>query len=80
MHGSPPTEGPILTTDQACVLRAAAVDACEMIVEKAHELNEPCWLKDIELPKLDMWLWSIAKDRADYRRLERFVLRDTVFF
>lgn len=78
--GSPPTEGPTLTTDQAYILRAAAVNACELIVEKAHALNEPSWLNDIQLPKLDMWLWSVAKDRPDYRRLERFVLRDSVFF
>ncbi|KIK68824.1 hypothetical protein GYMLUDRAFT_236727 [Collybiopsis luxurians FD-317 M1] len=77
---SPPTEGPILSTDQAYILRAAAVDACEMIIEKAHELNNPEWLKNIQLPELDMWLWSIAKDRSDYRKLERFVLRDTIFF
>ncbi|KAF5389365.1 hypothetical protein D9757_004379 [Collybiopsis confluens] len=75
-----PTEGPCLTTDKACILRAAAVDACEMIIEHAHETDEPEWLKDIRLPELDMWLWSVAKDRADYRKLERFVLRDTVFF
>ncbi|KAH7875144.1 uncharacterized protein C8R40DRAFT_1105112 [Lentinula edodes] len=80
LSGSPPNEGPVLTTDQACILRAAAVDACEMIVEKARELNEPSWRKNIQLTELDMWLWSIAKDRADYRRLERFVLRDTIFF
>ncbi|KAJ3886810.1 hypothetical protein GG344DRAFT_56815 [Lentinula edodes] len=80
LSGSPPNEGPVLTTDQACILRAAAVDACEMIVERARELNEPSWRKNIQLTELDMWLWSIAKDRADYRRLERFVLRDTVFF
>ncbi|KAF9071021.1 hypothetical protein BDP27DRAFT_1322650 [Rhodocollybia butyracea] len=77
---SVPTEGPILTTDQACILRAAAVDACEMIVEKAHELNEPPWLQNMRLPELDMWLWSVAKDRTDYRKLERFVLKNTVFF
>ncbi|KAJ3864091.1 hypothetical protein EV359DRAFT_81765 [Lentinula novae-zelandiae] len=80
LSGSLPNEGPVLTTDQACILRAAAVDACEMIVEKARELNEPSWRKNIQLTELDMWLWSIAKDRADYRRLKRFVLRDTVFF
>ncbi|KAJ3713404.1 hypothetical protein C8R42DRAFT_684991 [Lentinula raphanica] len=78
--GTPPNEGPTVTTDQAYLLRAAAVDACEMIVQKARELDEPSWLKDFRSTALDMWLWSIAKDRADYRRLGRFVLRDTVFF
>lgn len=82
----PPKEGPVLTSDQAYILRAAAVDACGKIVEYAHQLDEPSlpdgqkWIKDITLPELDVWLWAVAKDRPDYRELERFVLRDTVFF
>ena len=79
----PPIDGPTLSTEQAYILRAAAVDACEMIIEVAHSLDSaqvPNWFKDIKLPDLDMWLWSVAKDRSDYRRLPRFVLRDTVMF
>lgn len=82
----PPKEGPVLTSDQAYILRAAAVDACEKIVGYAHQLDEASlqdsqkWIKDITLPELDVWLWAVAKDRSDYRELERFVLRDTVFF
>lgn len=83
-----PKEGPVLTSHQAFILRAAAIDACELIVETAHTLtssslpsdNSLLWIKDITLPDLDMWIWAVAKDRADYRALERFVLRDTVFF
>lgn len=81
-----PKEGPILTPDQAYILRAAAVDACEKIVEYVHQLDKTSlsdgqeWIKDITLPELDIWLWAVAKDRSDYRNLERFVLRDTVFF
>lgn len=77
-----PKDGPVLATNQAYILRAAAIDACELITEVAHTLNEPSleWLRDIQLPSLDMWIWAVAKDRADYRQLERFVLRDTVFF
>jgi hypothetical protein len=83
-----PKEGPVLTSHQAFVLRAAAIDACELIVETAHTLTSDSlppddslsWIKDITLPNLDMWIWAVAKDRADYRALERFVLRDTVFF
>ena len=82
----PPKEGPVLTLDQAYILRAAAVDACEKIAEYARELDEARlqdgqkWIKDITLPELDMWLWAVAKERSDYRELERFVLHDTVFF
>ncbi|KAG8213761.1 hypothetical protein J3R82DRAFT_10470 [Butyriboletus roseoflavus] len=81
-----PKDGPVVTSDQAYILRAAAVDACEKIVEHAHRLDETSlsdgqkWIKDIKLPELDVWLWAVAKDRSDYRELGRFVLRDTVFF
>lgn len=81
-----PKEGPVLTSDQAYILRGAAVDACEKIIEYAHQLDgaslsdDHKWIKDITLPELDVWLWAVAKDRSDYRELERFVLRDTVFF
>ncbi|KAF9467261.1 hypothetical protein BDZ94DRAFT_1248929 [Collybia nuda] len=83
-----PKEGPVLTSHQAYILRAAAIDACELIVEEAQNLssntlpsdNTLYWIREITLPDLDMWIWAVAKDRADYRALERFVLRDTVFF
>lgn len=73
-----PKDGPVLSTDQAYILRAAAIDACELITETAHKLSESAIT--VDLPSLDMWLWAVAKDRADYRQLERFVLRDTIFF
>jgi len=82
----PLKEGPILTKEQSYILRAAALDACERIVEVARSLAEDAlpmeqyWIKSITLPELDLWLWAVAKDRTDYRELERFVQRDTVFF
>ncbi|KAG8917417.1 hypothetical protein FRC02_003129 [Tulasnella sp. 418] len=82
----PPVEGPILTHSQAYILRAAAVDACELIIEAARNLPESPEDSEIErirkmtLPELDGWLWSVAKERADYRDLVRFVERPTVFF
>lgn len=81
-----PIEGPVLTVDQAFVLRAAAIDACELIIDIARSLDtselaeDLAWIKDITLPQLDIWLWAVAKDRPDYRKLQRFVLRDTIFF
>jgi hypothetical protein len=82
---STPPEGPILTVDQSYILRAAAIHACEQIITVARssetDLSETLqWITDITLPQLDMWLWSVAKDRPDYRRLERFVMKNTVFF
>ncbi|KAI0633658.1 hypothetical protein C8Q77DRAFT_1217987 [Trametes polyzona] len=81
-----PKEGPLLTVEQAYVLRAAAIDACELIVEQAKTLDTSgvegdfSWLKDITLPELDAWIWAVAKDRPDYRKLERFALRNTPYF
>lgn len=89
-----PVEGPTPTPEQAYVLRAAAIEACERIVARAHAMGSdaassgqqqrepppPPWLKDVTLPDLDVWLWAIAKDRADYRALPRFALRNTPFF
>jgi hypothetical protein len=80
-----PPEGPTLTVDQSYILRAAAIHACKLIVDVARspdiELPENLgWIRDITLPLLDMWLWSVAKDRPDYRQLERFSLKNTVFF
>lgn len=82
-NGCTPTEpleeGPILTPAQAYILRAAAIDACEMIVEHAKR-RDSSLAAELTLPDLDMWIWAVAKDRADYRKLPRFVLKDTVFF
>ncbi|KAJ3518116.1 hypothetical protein NLJ89_g59 [Agrocybe chaxingu] len=82
-----PKEGPVLTADQSYILRAAAIDACELIIEAVQSLDpaslnasEVEWLPKITLPDLDMWIWAVAKDRSDYRALERFVARDTVYF
>jgi hypothetical protein len=81
-----PKEGPVLTVDQAYILRAAAINTCEIIVEIARTLegsgeNQSMdWISKITLPDLDMWLWAVAKDRPDYRALERFVARNTVYF
>ena len=81
-----PEEGPALTVDQAYLLRAAAIDACELIVQTAKEMDtsdateDLSWLKGMTLPEIDAWIWAVAKDRPDYRKLERFALRNTAYF
>lgn len=76
-----PKEGPVLSADDAFVLRAAAIDACENIIKIAGaEKDLPEGVKQMVLPELDAWLWAGAKDRPDYRELVRFVERNTVFF
>jgi hypothetical protein len=75
-------EGPILNNEQAYILRAAAIDACELIVHAARAGNgiKEAWVKTLTLPELNRWLCAVAKDREDYRILDKFVLTDTVFF
>ncbi|KAI0266692.1 hypothetical protein BC834DRAFT_109128 [Gloeopeniophorella convolvens] len=79
-----PVDGPVLTHAQSYVLRAAAIEACERIIAHARVMSAmgrgESWLKDITLPDFDTWLWAVAKDRADYRALPRFVLRNALFF
>ncbi|KAF8894939.1 hypothetical protein CPB84DRAFT_1837236 [Gymnopilus junonius] len=84
---SVPQGGPVVTSSQSYSLRAAAIDACELMVETARALdidslgNENlAWVTKITLPSLDMWIWAVAKDREDYRALPRFVDQNTVFF
>jgi hypothetical protein len=80
--------GPELSEEEAYVLRAAAIDACEMIVRRARGLNmgdsggdaagpPPVivveeWVRELTLPELDGWLWSVAKAGAFRDRLSRF--------
>jgi hypothetical protein len=79
-------DGPVLSEEQAFALRAAAIDVCEYMVNLAKNMDgakisqDNAWLRNITLPEIDAWLWAVAKDRPDYRALDRFVLRDTVFF
>jgi hypothetical protein len=80
-----PDEGPVLAVPEAFTLRAAAIDACELIVQTAQagDFDVPPdleWLKKLTLPEIDGWLWAVAKDRPDYRKLKRFVLTNTAFF
>lgn len=65
------------------MLRAAAVDACDIIVQAAREDakdEDASWRKEMTLPQLDGWLWAVAKDRKDYRDLPRFAERGTVYY
>jgi hypothetical protein len=79
-----PKEGPALTLGQSYALRAAAIHACEVVVNTARSLaiadQNLLWVNSITLPELDGWLWAGAKDRVDYRQLGRFSLTNTEFF
>lgn len=68
-------KGPELPEEEAYVLRAAAVDACEMIVEAAKSSESTSEvLNALDLPGLDGWLWSVAKEgrlRSDLCRFRQ---------
>lgn len=83
MQGASSLDGPALNAQEAYILRAAAVDACEIIVRVARDdakEDDPSWRKEMTLPELDGWLWAVAKDRRDYRHLPRFAERGTGFY
>jgi hypothetical protein len=78
-------EGPILQPDQAYILRAAAIDACELIVQVSRSLDKndkavPEWMNGITLSSFHMWARAIASNRPDYKDLQIFVQRNTAFF
>lgn len=75
-------EGPPLNSEEAYALRAAAVDACEVIVEAAKQIkmeSGDAWINNLTLPELDGWLWAVAKE-GRLRTLTRFAERGTVFY
>lgn len=71
-------EGPVLSKEEAYVLRAAAVDGCETIVQTARRLQlegvggKEGAFASVTLPELDGWLWSVAKQGRLRRSLRRF--------
>jgi len=82
---SSPVGGPVLTVEETTVLRAAAVYAVQRTVEFVKEGRmdgvEGCeWMKEeITETGLDGCVWMGGKDRADWRKVERFV-GDSIFF
>lgn len=68
------------TTERSFIFRAAAVDACEIIVQIAKDMSDvPPFIKNMTAPELDAYLWQIAKKGAT-RDVVRFCDPNTVFF
>jgi hypothetical protein len=65
-----------LTTEEAYLARAAAVVACERIVQKAHSQETFPHMTEGEL---DVYLWRLGKE-GEYRKIVRLQLQDTVMF
>ncbi|KAJ9123039.1 hypothetical protein QFC22_001228 [Naganishia vaughanmartiniae] len=79
-------EGPSLTAEEAYIVRAAALDAGRIAVERAHALAAASdgaglsWLADMTEADLDGYLWSVAKDDPELRKVPRMVELGTVMY
>jgi hypothetical protein len=68
------------TEERSYVFRAAAVDACEIIVETAKSMpNAPQFLKNMTAEQIDAYLWQLPK-KGELRDVIRFSDPNTVFF
>jgi len=68
------------TEERSYVFRAAAVDACEIIVETAKSVpNAPQFLKNMTAEQIDAYLWQLPK-KEELRDIIRFSDPNTVFF
>ena len=67
----------ITDIEDASRLRAAAVDACEIIISRAKELRR----NEISLIDLNEYIWRLGVEE-NYRKLklERLIFRNTIFF
>lgn len=67
-------DGEELSTRDAYLVRAAAVVACERIVQKAHST-----IPKMTEGNLDVYLWRLGKV-GEYRKIVRLQLQNTVMF
>jgi hypothetical protein len=68
------------TTERSFIFRAAAVDACELIVQKARERTDlASFITSMTVEALDAYLWQLAKQGAT-QDVVRFCDPNTVYF
>ncbi|KAF9100278.1 hypothetical protein BGX23_000041 [Mortierella sp. AD031] len=78
-------EGGVTSVEECYRLRAAAIDGCREIVERANQKGEnkigtvEFGEKGMSSPDLDVYLWRVAKE-PQYRKIPRFHCKDTIFF
>ncbi|KAF9932899.1 hypothetical protein FBU30_007058 [Linnemannia zychae] len=78
-------ENGVTSVEESYRLRAAAVDGCREIVERANQKGENK-IGKVEYGEngmsscdLDVYLWRVAKE-PQYRKIPRFHCKDTIFF
>ena len=80
-----PLGGPVLDFEEMTILRAAAVHAVQRTVEFVRgggmDEEEGCdWMEEeMDEAGLDAVVWMGGKERADWRKVERFV-GDSIYF
>jgi len=68
------------TRERSYVFRAAAVDACEVIVQRARGMSDgKAFIRAMTAGQLDAYLWQIAK-QGETRDITRFCDANTVYF
>jgi hypothetical protein len=68
------------TRERSFIFRAAAVDACEVIVQRAKEMSDgKPFMKNMIAEQLDAYLWRAAK-QGETRDVTRFCDANTVYF
>jgi hypothetical protein len=75
-------DGPTLTREEAYVIRAASVDACHSLRERAHTLassHSRPWLAKVTEALIDGFLWTQAK-RPDLTVVPRLVEKKTFMY
>lgn len=66
--------------DRSYIFRAAAVDACEMIVQTAKAFpNAKGFIRNMTAEQVDAYLWQMAK-HGSKRDVTRFCDANTIFF
>lgn len=80
-----PLGGPVLTVQQATLLRTASVFACDRLAQFAREggmdgQHGSEWVKrEVTATGVDGFVWAGGKAKPEWRKLERFVC-DSIFY
>ncbi|CAO3573089.1 unnamed protein product [Mortierella alpina] len=77
-------EGGVTSVEESYRLRAASIDACREVVERANSKENKVGTVDygeqgMLAVDLDVYLWRVAKE-PQYRKVPRFACKDTIFF
>ncbi|EGG05931.1 uncharacterized protein MELLADRAFT_116678 [Melampsora larici-populina 98AG31] len=70
-----------LSPRAATILRASSVACCQQLIQRARAMAvDHEWLGSMTEDSLDSYLWAIAKDDAQLRKLERVTELGTVMY